>query len=98
MQGGNAGQQLQAASFNHQLLNIQNQPTAQLSTQISLSEGNGYGILRHLIDLIRMQPDGEYLLLKDPTKPVVRLYAVPEDAFETESEEEEQGNDSDDDE
>ena len=28
------------------------------------------------------QPNGKYLLLKDPMSPVVRLYSVPENAFD----------------
>jgi translation initiation factor 3 subunit D len=28
-------------------------------------------------------PTGKYLLVKDPNKELLRLYAVPEDAFET---------------
>jgi len=34
-------------------------------------------------------PEGKYVLIKDPNKPVIRLYAVPLTAFTGEEEEEE---------
>jgi len=89
--------QLGAGNSQHQLICVQNQPVSQLAAQISLPEGNALGILRHLIDLLRVQPDGEYLFLKDPLKPVVRLYSVPEGALDSETEvEEEEDEDSED--
>lgn len=43
------------------------------------------------------QPEGKYLLVKDPNKPVIRLYAIPRDTFEEGGEEgayeEEEGED-----
>ena len=40
-------------------------------------------------ELLMKQSDGKYVLLKDPNKPTVRLYAVPLNTFEEEEEEEE---------
>ena len=42
-----------------------------------------WGIVRALIDLLLKLDEGKYLLVKDPNKELLRLYAVPEDAFET---------------
>lgn len=35
------------------------------------------------------QPNGKYVLIKDPNRPVIRLYAVPMTAFVAEDIEEE---------
>ena len=42
----------------------------------------------------RKQKDGKYLIVKDPNKPVIRLYDVPDNTFE--SEESSDGDDDDD--
>lgn len=50
---------------------------------MSLSPDHCWGIVRALVDMLMKQPEGKYLLVKDPNKELLRLYAVPEDAFET---------------
>jgi hypothetical protein len=50
--------------------------------QINLSMDNCWGIVRALVDLALKLEDGKYLLVKDPNKPLLRLYSVPEDAFQ----------------
>jgi len=58
--------------------------------QINVNLSNGWGIVRTAIDLAFKADDGKYLLMKDPNKPVVRLYKVPENAFDLQEDEEEQ--------
>ena len=50
--------------------------------QINLNMDNCWGIVRALVDLCMKQDDGKYLLVKDPNKQLLRLYSVPEDAFQ----------------
>jgi translation initiation factor 3 subunit D len=50
---------------------------------MSLNPDHCWGIVRALVDMLMRQPEGKYLLVKDPNKDLLRLYAVPEDAFET---------------
>ncbi|KAH9938102.1 eukaryotic translation initiation factor 3 subunit D [Fomitopsis serialis] len=45
--------------------------------QLNVSISNGWGIVRTVTDMCMKQPDGKYVLVKDPNKPVLRLYAVP---------------------
>jgi len=52
--------------------------------QINLNMDNCWGIVRALVDLCMKQDDGKYLLVKDPNKQLLRLYSVPEDAFQVE--------------
>ena len=50
--------------------------------QINLNMDNCWGIVRALVDLALKLDDGKYLLVKDPNKPLLRLYSVPDDAFQ----------------
>lgn len=50
--------------------------------QINLNMDNCWGIVRALVDLCMKLEDGKYLIVKDPNKQLLRLYSVPEDAFQ----------------
>ena len=39
-------------------------------------------MLKAIIDLCLQLEEGKFLLLKDPNKPVIRFYSIPQDAFE----------------
>ncbi|PLW18406.1 hypothetical protein PCANC_08844 [Puccinia coronata f. sp. avenae] len=60
------------------------------AAQINVNLANGWGIVRTAIDLAFKADDGKYLLMKDPNKPVVRLYKVPENAFDLQEDEEDE--------
>lgn len=53
------------------------------AAQINLNMDNCWGIIRALVDLCLKLDEGKYLLLKDPNKPIIRLYEIASDAFET---------------
>jgi translation initiation factor 3 subunit D len=57
------------------------------ANQMALNLNNGWGIVRTIVDMCLKMEDGKYVLVKDPNKPVLRLYAVPENTFEEEVEE-----------
>lgn len=50
--------------------------------QIGLSTANMWGILKHIIDKCLDLDEGTYVLVKDPSKAIVRLYRVPEGSLE----------------
>lgn len=50
--------------------------------QINLHMENCWGIVRAVIDLCLKLDEGKYIIVKEPNKPVMRLYSVPEKAFE----------------
>ena len=54
--------------------------------QMNLNLGNGWGIIRTIVDQIRGMSDGRYILVKDPNKSLLRLYEVPAGTFEDEAE------------
>ncbi|EED82658.1 predicted protein [Postia placenta Mad-698-R] len=59
------------------------------AAQLNVSLANGWGIVRTVTDMCMKQPEGKYVLVKDPNKPVLRLYAVPANAFTGEDDEDE---------
>ncbi|XP_053392619.1 eukaryotic translation initiation factor 3 subunit D-like isoform X1 [Mercenaria mercenaria] len=87
---------------NHVILGTQQFKPTEFANQINLNMDNGWGILRCIIDICFKLKEGKYLIMKDPNKPMVRIYDIPDNTFETdeddESSEEESTEESDDDE
>jgi translation initiation factor 3 subunit D len=67
--------------WSHTVLGTQTYVTDGFADQIGLSRNNMFGIIRNIVDLVMGWDDGKYLLLKDPTKSVMRIYELPWDAF-----------------
>jgi len=79
--------------WSHSLLGVQTYATNGFAEQIGLTHNNMFGIIRSIIDMIMTWDDGKYLILKDPTKSVMRIHEVPWDSFQ-----EEEGDSAEDDE
>lgn len=56
--------------------------------QINLNLNNVWGIVKMICELLLNKPDGKFVLMKDPNKPIVRLYSVPVGTFDEDSDEE----------
>eukprot|EP00239_Pterosperma_sp_CCMP1384_P000154 CAMPEP_0197848388 /NCGR_PEP_ID=MMETSP1438-20131217/8562_1 /TAXON_ID=1461541 /ORGANISM="Pterosperma sp., Strain CCMP1384" /LENGTH=548 /DNA_ID=CAMNT_0043460607 /DNA_START=50 /DNA_END=1696 /DNA_ORIENTATION=+ len=69
-------------NFNHVILGTQLYKPKDFAAQINLNVNNIWGILKTIVDLCLKLDDGKYLLVKDPNKPLMRLYEVPQSAFE----------------
>lgn len=67
----------------HVVLGTQQFKPHEFATQINLSMENAWGILRCIIDICMKQKDGKYLIMKDPNKPVIRLYDIPDNTFDS---------------
>ncbi|EAT38179.1 AAEL009902-PA [Aedes aegypti] len=76
-------------SSRHVILGTQQFKPQEFANQINLSMDNAWGILRCIIDICMKQKDGKYLIMKDPNKPMIRLYDIPDNTFESDGEEEE---------
>ena len=61
----------------HVVLATQTHKPRDFAAQINLSINNMWGILKAVVDLARPLHDGKYILVKDPLKPLLRLYEVP---------------------
>ncbi|KAJ9118990.1 hypothetical protein QFC24_005956 [Naganishia onofrii] len=62
----------------HSILLVQTVKPRDVATQMNVSLNNGWGIVRMLIDRLRKQEDGRFVLVKDPNNPMLRLYSLPE--------------------
>lgn len=67
---------------NHSVLSVQTSKPKDFAGQIQLSMDHCWGTVRALVDAVLAMDEGKYLLVKDPNKDLLRLYAVPSDAFE----------------
>ncbi|DAZ96637.1 TPA: hypothetical protein N0F65_005816 [Lagenidium giganteum] len=83
--------------YSHIVLGVQSYDPQLFANQIALNQNNMWGIIKMLAELLLEQPEGKYVIMKDPNKPVVRIYAVPQDTFEEDdgaiAEEDEEGDD-----
>jgi len=71
-------------AYEHAILATQFSRPKDFAAQITLSEHNMWGIIKMLIDLFQKQPEGKYVLMREPNRPVVRLFSVPPGTFEDE--------------
>jgi translation initiation factor 3 subunit D len=82
------------SAASHVMLGVVGYKPREFAAQMNLNWSNGWGIVRTIVDLVRGideaeegSEDGEdkvkkYVLVKDPNKPVIRLYSVPANTFE----------------
>lgn len=71
----------------HLICGVQQFRPTELVTNINLNIDNCWGILNYIIQRCMEQEAGNYILVKDPNKPVIRLYNVPnEDELDAEDE------------
>ncbi|CAN1129594.1 Eukaryotic translation initiation factor 3 subunit D [Linum perenne] len=68
--------------FNHVILAVVGYKPKEFAAQINLNTSNMWGIVKSIVDLCMKLNEGKYVLVKDPSKPQVRIYEVPADAFE----------------
>eukprot|EP00262_Sarcandra_glabra_P013678 TRINITY_DN385_c0_g1_i2.p1 TRINITY_DN385_c0_g1~~TRINITY_DN385_c0_g1_i2.p1 ORF type:complete len:569 (+),score=73.32 TRINITY_DN385_c0_g1_i2:198-1904(+) len=68
--------------YNHVILSVVGYKPREFATQINLNTSNMWGIVKSIVDLCMKLNEGKYVLVKDPSKPQVRIYEVPPDAFE----------------
>uniref|UniRef100_A0A7S3AMK6 Eukaryotic translation initiation factor 3 subunit D n=1 Tax=Haptolina ericina TaxID=156174 RepID=A0A7S3AMK6_9EUKA len=68
--------------FHHVILGTQQYKPKEFAQHINLNMNNAWGMLKAIIDLCLQLEEGKFLLLKDPNKPVIRFYSIPQDAFE----------------
>ncbi|KII94641.1 hypothetical protein PLICRDRAFT_148682 [Plicaturopsis crispa FD-325 SS-3] len=79
----------------HVILSTASMRPTDFAAQLNVSLANGWGIVRTVTDMCMKMPEGKYVLVKDPNKPVIRLYSVPMSAFTVEDDEDGEGYDED---
>ncbi|UKK00997.2 eukaryotic translation initiation factor 3 subunit 7 [Theileria orientalis] len=70
---------------NHSIIGVHTHTTVNLALQMGFSLNNAWGSIKSIVQLIIRKPDGQYVLLKDPMKPIVRLYSVSDEEDLTKS-------------
>jgi translation initiation factor 3 subunit D len=68
----------------HIILGVLGYKPRDFANQMNLNLANGWGIVRTIADICLAKPEGKYVLVKDPNKPLVRLYQVPDNTFDEE--------------
>ncbi|KAL7422219.1 hypothetical protein Q5752_002865 [Cryptotrichosporon argae] len=66
----------------HTIVGVHSYKPLDFARQMNVSLANGWGIVRTFCDLVLQQPEGKYVLVKDPNAPSLKLYSVPADAFD----------------
>lgn len=70
----------------HQILGTQFYRPKDFAAQITLNEGNMWGIIRMFIGLFKDQSEGKYVIMRDPNKAQLKVYSVPAGTFESDDE------------
>lgn len=70
----------------HVILGVVGWKPRDFAQQMNLSLSNGWGIVRTIADMCLKREEGKYVLVKDPNKPMLRLYEVPAGSFEDDGE------------
>lgn len=71
----------------HVILGVVGWKPKDFANQMNLQLSNGWGIVRTIADMVLQQPEGKYILVKDPNKNILRLYQVPAGSLDDEEEE-----------
>ncbi|KAF2225381.1 eukaryotic translation initiation factor 3 subunit D [Elsinoe ampelina] len=66
----------------HVILGVLGYKPREFAAQMNLNLNNGWAIVRTFVDMVMREPDGKYVLVKDPNKPTLRIYSVPQHTFE----------------
>ncbi|KAK5056505.1 hypothetical protein LTR84_012036 [Exophiala bonariae] len=79
------------SAANHVILGVVGYKPREFASQMNLGFSNGWGIVRTIVDLVKglsagQEGDKKYVLVKDPNKPVIRLYEVPLNTFDEDDE------------
>lgn len=80
----------------HVILGTQQFKPTEFANQINLNMENAWGVLRCIVDTCMKLKEGKYLIMKDPNKPVMRIYDIPDDTFESEDDDDDEDDEDDD--
>lgn len=58
----------------HAILAIGSYKPRELASQMNLSLTNGWGVVRTIVDVCMKQPEGKFVIVRDPNKAIMRVY------------------------
>jgi translation initiation factor 3 subunit D len=68
--------------YEHVILATQFYRPKEFATQITLSEHHMWAVFRMFLHVLSKQPEGKYVLMREPNEAILKLYKVPLDTFE----------------
>lgn len=68
--------------YDHVVLATQTYKPLDFAAQQGVSEKNMWGIMRLFIKLFDNEPEGKYVIMRDPNRAIVRIFGVPMSTFE----------------
>jgi translation initiation factor 3 subunit D len=71
-------------AYEHVILATQFYRPKDFATQITLREGQMWAMMRMFVQLFSKQPEGKYVLMREPNKAMLTVYKVPPETFEDE--------------
>lgn len=77
-------------AYEHTVLATQTYRPNDFASQITLDMGSMWGIFRLFVKLLSDQPEGKYVIMRDPNRAIVRIYGVPMETFEESDDESEE--------
>lgn len=72
----------QKNSYDHVILATQFYRPKDFASQITLNEGQMWGMMRMFVQLFNKQEEGKYVLMREPNKAILSLYRVPPGTFD----------------
>jgi translation initiation factor 3 subunit D len=69
-------------SYEHVILATQFYRPPDFASQITLREGHMWALFRYFVHLFQKQPQGKYVLMRDPNHASLKIYKVPPETFE----------------
>merc|ERR1712146_540617 len=70
-----------ASPRKHVLLKVDSFRTEKFAEQIGVNMANGWGIVKSMIVRLQKHGDGQYVLMKDPGEPMLKMYRLPEEGL-----------------
>ncbi|KAJ1678233.1 hypothetical protein EV182_004498 [Spiromyces aspiralis] len=74
----------------HKVYTVEKYKPTDLLKHLNVNVENAWGIAKAFIDLCLTLPEGRYVLVRDPIKPSMLLYAVPQGTFDNVDEDEDE--------
>ena len=73
--------------YEHVILATQFYKPIEFAQQTTVSLNSMWGIVKMLVELFNNKAEGKFIIMRDPNKPIVRIYSIPADSFEEADEE-----------
>jgi len=74
----------------HEILKVDSMTTDDFLRPVNFNLSNAWGIIKFFIEKFQSYENGKYVVMKEPNRPVIKIYRVPSKTFDESSEGEEE--------